>query len=213
MFNVFSRLSKLVRNLRTIVSDCLSFFANIGRRRLALAAENLFLRKQLALFREREKKAMPSTPADRFVFSKLARWFDWRSALVIVKPATLIGWHRAAFRRFWRWKSRAALPYGLLKLAGGSTGQHAGRAASHRHVGSRSRLRLVRAFRSRRESPSFRRRTDPTRNLPEGQSSFCIADMHHATPRDRQPRPERAARSGSLSTALPAESRPHNRFH
>src|SRR6185437_11330600 len=106
MFNVFSRLSKLVRNLRTIVSDCLSFFADIGRRRLTLAAENLFLRKQLALFREREKKAMPTTPADRFIFSKLARWFDWPNALVIVKPATLIGWHRAAFRRFWRWKSR-----------------------------------------------------------------------------------------------------------
>jgi putative transposase len=81
-------------------SDCLSFFANIGRRRLALAAENLFLRKQLALFREREKKALLTTPADRFVLSKLARWFDWRSALVIVKPATLMGWHRAAFRRF-----------------------------------------------------------------------------------------------------------------
>jgi hypothetical protein len=103
MFNVFNRLSKLVRNLGTIVSDCLSFFANTGRRSLALAAENLFLRKQLALFREREKKALPTTPADRFAFSKLARWFDWRSALVIVKPATLIGWHRAAFRRFWRW--------------------------------------------------------------------------------------------------------------
>jgi putative transposase len=104
--NVFRRLFKLVRNLRTIVNDCLSFFANIGRRRLALAAENLFLRKQLALFREREKNALPTTPADRFMFSKLARWFDWRSALVIVKPATLISWHRAAFRRFWRWKSR-----------------------------------------------------------------------------------------------------------
>jgi putative transposase len=93
MFNVFSRLSKLVRNLRTIVSEGLSFFANIGRRRLALAAENLFLRKQLALFREREKKAPPTTPADRFVFSKLARWFDWRSALVI-------------FRLLWTKKSR-----------------------------------------------------------------------------------------------------------
>ena len=70
MFNVFSRLSKVVRNLRTIVNDCLSFFATIGRRRVGLAAENLFLRKQLALFREREKKALPTTPADRFVFSK-----------------------------------------------------------------------------------------------------------------------------------------------
>lgn len=106
MFKVFTRLFRMVRNLRTIVSDGLSFFAAVWRRRTALAAENLFLRKQLALFREREKKAMPTTPVDRFVFSKLARWFDWRSALMIVKPATLIGWHRNAFRLFWRWKSR-----------------------------------------------------------------------------------------------------------
>ena len=49
---------------------------------------------------------MPTTPVDRFVFSKLARWFDWRGALMIVKPATLIGWHRSAFRLFWRWKSQ-----------------------------------------------------------------------------------------------------------
>jgi putative transposase len=106
MFNVFIRLPSFVRNLRTIVSDTLNFFAGVWRRRTALAAENLFLRKQLALFREREKKAMRTIPADRFVFSKLARWFDWRSALMIVKPATLIGWHRHAFRLFWRWKSR-----------------------------------------------------------------------------------------------------------
>src|SRR3954454_24805160 len=106
MFKVFTRLSRMVRNLRTILSDGLGFFASVWRRRTALAAENLFLRKQLALFREREKKAMHTTPADRFVFSKLARWFDWRSALMIVKPATLIGWHRNAFRLFWRWKSR-----------------------------------------------------------------------------------------------------------
>jgi hypothetical protein len=34
---------------------------------------------------------MPTTPADRFVFSKLARWFDWRSALMIVKPLNPAG--------------------------------------------------------------------------------------------------------------------------
>src|SRR3954453_19301361 len=106
MFKVFTRLSRMVQNLRTIVSDGLSFFGAVWRRRTALAAENLFLRKQLCLFREREKKAMATTPADRFVFSKLARWFDWRSALLIVKPATLIDWHRNASRLFWRWKSR-----------------------------------------------------------------------------------------------------------
>ena len=95
---------QLVRNLHIFVSDCVSFVAGLWRRRLALAAENLFLRRQLALFREREKKAMPTTPADKLVLSELARWFDWRDALVIVKPVTLIGSHRAAFRLFWRWK-------------------------------------------------------------------------------------------------------------
>jgi hypothetical protein len=59
MFKVFTRLSRMVRNLRAIVGDGLSFFAALWRRHTALAAENLFLRKQLALFREREKKAMP----------------------------------------------------------------------------------------------------------------------------------------------------------
>ena len=71
-----------------------------------LAAENLFLRRQLALFQEREKKAKPTTAADRFVLCRLACLFDWRDALVIVKPGTLIGWHRSAFRHFWHWKSR-----------------------------------------------------------------------------------------------------------
>jgi hypothetical protein len=83
MFKVFTRLSNFVRNLCTIVRGGFSFFAGVWRRRTALAAENLFLRKQLALFREREKKAMPTTPTDRFVFSKLAGCFDWRSALMI----------------------------------------------------------------------------------------------------------------------------------
>lgn len=72
--------------------------ARVRRGWLALAAENLFLRKQLALFREREKRASPTTAGDRFVFCKLARLFDWRRALVMVKPATLIGWHGATFR-------------------------------------------------------------------------------------------------------------------
>lgn len=108
MFNIFRQLSKIVRNVRAIVRDCWSFLTILWRRRLTLAAENLFLRKQLALFQEREKRAFPTTPADRSIFSKLARCFNWRSALIIVKPATLIGWHRAAFRRFWRWKSKSA---------------------------------------------------------------------------------------------------------
>src|SRR5438309_12065148 len=102
MLKVFTPLSTLVRNLRTIVNDGFGFFVGVWRRRTALAAEYLFLRKQLALLREREKKAMPTTPADRLVFCKLARWFDWRGSLILVKRATLLGWHRSGFRFFWR---------------------------------------------------------------------------------------------------------------
>jgi hypothetical protein len=59
MFTVFTRLSRVVRNLRTIVSDGWSFFAAVWRRPTALPAESLFLRKQWALLRERERKQCP----------------------------------------------------------------------------------------------------------------------------------------------------------
>ena len=80
MVSIFGRLLKLSVALEILVSDCVNFCAAGLRDRTALAAENLFLRKQLALFQEREKKAVPSTAADRFVLSKLARLFDWRDA-------------------------------------------------------------------------------------------------------------------------------------
>ena len=106
MRGLFGQLLKLSVTFQIVISDSLRLCAAALRSQTALAAENLLLRKQLALFREREKKAVATTAGDRFVFSRLTRFFDWRSALVIVKPDTLIGWHRAALRRFWRWKSR-----------------------------------------------------------------------------------------------------------
>jgi putative transposase len=74
--------------------------------RAALLAENLFLRKQLSLFQERKPRTQRTTPAFRLAMVTLARFFDWRGALVIVKPETFLKWHRNAFRQFWRWKSR-----------------------------------------------------------------------------------------------------------
>jgi len=76
----------------------------------ALAAENLFLRKQFALYQERHMKPRCATNATRMALIWLARWFDWRRALVIFQPATLIRWHRRGFRVFWRWTSRAGRP-------------------------------------------------------------------------------------------------------
>src|ERR1700732_4835616 len=68
------------------------------RSRSSLVAENLFLRKQLAFYQERNTRSRRLTDSARICLVLLSRWFDWRSALVVVQPETLIGWHRRAFR-------------------------------------------------------------------------------------------------------------------
>jgi putative transposase len=103
-------LTRPTRTLSTLVVDGLQYFLLCLRPSPALAAENLFLRKQLALYRERDIKPRRATPATRIALIWLARWFDWRQALVVVRPATLIRWHRQGFRLFWRWTSRHGRP-------------------------------------------------------------------------------------------------------
>jgi transposase InsO family protein len=75
-----------------------------------LVAENLFLRKQLALYQERQVKPRRATDATRLALVWLGRWFDWRQALAIVQPETFTRWHRQGFRLFWRWKSTPGRP-------------------------------------------------------------------------------------------------------
>ena len=78
--------------------------------RAALHLENLALRQQLAaLDRKRARPSLRMT--DRLFWVVLSRlWPGWREILVIVKPETVIGWHRKGFRRFWTWKSRRGKP-------------------------------------------------------------------------------------------------------
>ena len=74
--------------------------------RAALHLENLALRHQLGVLR-RSVKQPKLTPADRFLWAwPCDVWNDWRSSLVIVKPETVIAWHRKSFRMFWTWKVR-----------------------------------------------------------------------------------------------------------
>ena len=76
--------------------------------RTRLAVENLALRQQLAVFRRTAKRPrLRLRRGDRIFWSWLSRvWPGWRSAVIIVKPATVIRWHRQGFRLYWRWKSR-----------------------------------------------------------------------------------------------------------
>jgi putative transposase len=71
-----------------------------------LALENLALQQQLAIL-QRKTRRPRLTNADRAFWVALSRlWPDWQNALILVKPETVIGWHRKGFRLYWTWKSR-----------------------------------------------------------------------------------------------------------
>jgi hypothetical protein len=117
------RRFRLPIDVSTVV-DVLATVVRLGvltlHSRTHLAAENLFLRKQLALYLERQVKPRRADDATRIALVALSRFVGWRQLLVIVKPDTLIRWHRRAFRLFWRWKSqrpgRPPIPANLRQL-------------------------------------------------------------------------------------------------
>src|SRR4029077_7812523 len=81
--------------------------SSIFRSRAALQLENLALRHQIGVLQRSVRKRPKLTPGDRLLWVWLSRiWRDWRSALAIVKPETVLAWHRAGFRLFWTWKVR-----------------------------------------------------------------------------------------------------------
>ena len=83
----------LVRPLTDMMVTIAQYAVRRQRRTTALAAENLFLRKQLAFFQEREIKPRRADDATRATLVWLSRAFNRRDALVVVKPATVIRWH------------------------------------------------------------------------------------------------------------------------
>src|SRR5438105_3985631 len=71
-----------------------------------LALENLALRQQLALLRQHSKRPRFGRRDRAFWVWLSKRWAGWREALHVVRPETVIRWHRQGFRAFWTWKSR-----------------------------------------------------------------------------------------------------------
>ena len=109
----------LVRILFHLLADFAALLALSVRPRRSIEAENLFLRRQLTLYQERGTKPRRVDAATRISLALLSRLFDWRSALVIVRPETLIRWHRAGWRLLWRFKSppgRPPIPLELRQL-------------------------------------------------------------------------------------------------
>ena len=72
-----------------------------------LAAENAALKQQLAILQRKLRGRVQLTNGDRLFFVLLYRWFpSILKTMTVIKPETLVRWHRAGFRRYWRWKSR-----------------------------------------------------------------------------------------------------------
>jgi transposase InsO family protein len=106
----------LARALVGVLCDLLKLGVLSLRSTTSIRAENLVLRGQLARYIERGIKPKRVDHAARVSLALFTRFFDWRDAVVNVRPSTIVGWHRLGWRIFWRWKCRAGRPQIPLEL-------------------------------------------------------------------------------------------------
>jgi putative transposase len=92
------------------LSDAFRLVLLLLRSSLAVRAENLVLRRQLAQYAERGVKPRRVNSAARIGLALLTRLFDGRNAIIVGRPRTIIRWHRAGWRLFWRIKCKVGRP-------------------------------------------------------------------------------------------------------
>src|SRR3984893_3123426 len=86
----------------------LSLCASPYKSKSRLEAENAVLRHQLIVVQRKMRGRVQLTNGDRLFLVQLYRWFpSVLRAIMIIRPETLVRWHRSGFRRYWRWKSRS----------------------------------------------------------------------------------------------------------
>jgi len=92
--------------LKLLLSIVVSLFKNQS----VLAMENLALRQQLSIYHHSKKRPKIRFRDRLFWILASRHWKKWKNALIIVKPETVIGWHRKGFKLYWTWKSRKRGP-------------------------------------------------------------------------------------------------------
>src|SRR6202011_725125 len=107
---MMSCMSRIAAGVASLICDGMRWLWLTLRSNSAVEAENLFLRRQLALYMERGVKPRRIDSITRIALTILSGFSDWRDALVVVRPQTLIRWHRAGWKLFWRLKSRPGRP-------------------------------------------------------------------------------------------------------
>src|SRR5215468_8822746 len=91
--------------MTSVLISLLAMLRGVVRSRAALHLEVLALRHQLHVLQRSRPRRLQLANADRWLWACLSRsWSSWRTALVIVRPETVIVWHRQGFRLFWTWK-------------------------------------------------------------------------------------------------------------
>jgi transposase InsO family protein len=91
-----------------LLGFALAVLAGLFKSKMRLEAEDAVLRQQLIVLRRRLHGRVRLKNSDRWFFILLYRWFpSILQVLTIIRPETLIRWHRSGFRRYWRWKSRS----------------------------------------------------------------------------------------------------------
>ena len=84
----------------------LTLFASPFKSKSRLEAENALLRRQLIILRRKVRGRVHLTNGDRLFLVQLYRWLpSVLNAIAIIRPETLVRWHRSGSRRYWRWKS------------------------------------------------------------------------------------------------------------
>jgi putative transposase len=109
-FEVFGRFADTLRATMSVFVSLLLPVRSSVRSRAALQIEVLALRHQLYVPQQSRPHRVRLTRVDRLLWVWLSRaWTEWRAAIIIVKPETVIAWHQHGFRLFWTWKSRRRL--------------------------------------------------------------------------------------------------------
>ena len=86
----------------------LALFSSLFKSKSRLEAENAALRRQLIVLQRKVRGRVHFTNSDRLFLIQLYRWFpSILKVITIIRPETVVRWHRAGFRRYWRWKSRS----------------------------------------------------------------------------------------------------------
>src|SRR5262245_13292082 len=177
---LLSRSRHAVHTILRFVGDLVRLVVGAVRSRAQLSAENLFLKKQLALYVERPVKPRRADDATRIALVALSRLIDWRRILTIVQPATLIRWHRKGCRLF---ALEVATARATARPGRRATPDH-GHGLGESHVGRRADRRRV-AGKARYSRVSADGEALPA-DQPYAERGHAVATVEHLRAESRQ---------------------------